>query len=169
MPRPPHPVPYVRDDRETPLCVGRDGERYVGDLGQKGTEEFLQRGLDTPPIGEPSDLPVGLRVTPTAAGAGTGSEVETNRPNCFLWELLDLAEAVDYEGNLLPRSDRLVGHDLSGCHFADLRISSCLDLGKNLPPGQAMSGQDDGRYRERANRNSGYYSQQHGLSTFASE
>jgi len=55
--RPSHPLPYVRDDRETPLCVGRDGERYVGDLGQKGTEEFLQRGLDTPPIGEPSDLP----------------------------------------------------------------------------------------------------------------
>ena len=24
-PRPPHPLPYVRDDRETPLCVGRDG------------------------------------------------------------------------------------------------------------------------------------------------
>src|SRR5205814_5762445 len=23
--RPPHPVPNVRDDRETPLCVGRDG------------------------------------------------------------------------------------------------------------------------------------------------
>jgi hypothetical protein len=25
-PRPSHPAPYVRDDRETPLCVGRDGE-----------------------------------------------------------------------------------------------------------------------------------------------
>jgi hypothetical protein len=24
MPRPSHPLPYVRDDRETPLCVGRD-------------------------------------------------------------------------------------------------------------------------------------------------
>jgi hypothetical protein len=23
-PRPPHPAPYVRDDRETPLCLGRD-------------------------------------------------------------------------------------------------------------------------------------------------
>jgi len=23
-PRPSHPLPYVRDDRETPLCVGRD-------------------------------------------------------------------------------------------------------------------------------------------------
>jgi hypothetical protein len=27
-PHPPHPLPYVRDDRETPLCVGRDGKRY---------------------------------------------------------------------------------------------------------------------------------------------
>jgi hypothetical protein len=33
LPRPPHPVPYVRDDRETPLCVGRDGVGYRGDLG----------------------------------------------------------------------------------------------------------------------------------------
>src|ERR1700737_2735062 len=45
-PRPPHPVPYVRDDRETPLCVGRDGEASKSDLGQAGTEIFLQRGLD---------------------------------------------------------------------------------------------------------------------------
>jgi hypothetical protein len=28
-------LPYVRDDRETPLCVGRDGERCAGDLRQK--------------------------------------------------------------------------------------------------------------------------------------
>jgi hypothetical protein len=27
--------PYVRDDRETPLCAGRDGERYAGDLGPR--------------------------------------------------------------------------------------------------------------------------------------
>jgi hypothetical protein len=38
--------PHVRDDRETPLCVGRDGEGYAGDLPQTGTEIFLQRGLD---------------------------------------------------------------------------------------------------------------------------
>ena len=43
--RPPHPLPYVRDDRETPLRVGRDGERYRSDLGQTGTEIFLLRGL----------------------------------------------------------------------------------------------------------------------------
>src|SRR5882724_2025782 len=26
LPRPLHPAPNVRDDRDTPLCVGRDGE-----------------------------------------------------------------------------------------------------------------------------------------------
>jgi len=46
LPRPPHPVPYVRDDRETPLCVGRDNEGYRADLGQAGRELFLQMGLD---------------------------------------------------------------------------------------------------------------------------
>ena len=44
LPRPPHPVPNVRDDRETPLCVGRDGSVCRGDLGQTGTEIFLQGG-----------------------------------------------------------------------------------------------------------------------------
>src|ERR1700737_3633678 len=38
--------PYVRDDRDTPLCVGRDGGGYRSDLGQAGTEIFLQMGLD---------------------------------------------------------------------------------------------------------------------------
>jgi hypothetical protein len=41
-------LPYVRDDRETPLCVGRDDERGRSDLGEKGTEIFLQKGLDDP-------------------------------------------------------------------------------------------------------------------------
>jgi hypothetical protein len=47
LPRPPHPVPYVRDDRETPLCVGRDGKGYRFDLGRAGTGIFLQMGLDS--------------------------------------------------------------------------------------------------------------------------
>jgi hypothetical protein len=38
----------VRDDRETPLCVGRDGWGYAGDLRQKGTKIFLPTGLDDP-------------------------------------------------------------------------------------------------------------------------
>jgi hypothetical protein len=54
LPRPPHPVPYVRDDRETPLCVGRDGQSSRGDLGGAETEIFLQRGLDTP-VNKPPD------------------------------------------------------------------------------------------------------------------
>ena len=45
-PRPPHPAPYVRDDRETPLCVGRDGKRYRFDLGQQRRGIFLKMGLD---------------------------------------------------------------------------------------------------------------------------
>jgi hypothetical protein len=49
----------VRDDRDTPLCVGRDGERCRSDLGEKNTRIFLQEGLDTDllicPVGH-SDL-----------------------------------------------------------------------------------------------------------------
>src|SRR5712671_1449662 len=40
--------PYVRDDRETPLCVGRDTQSSRRDLGCAKTEIFLQRGLDYP-------------------------------------------------------------------------------------------------------------------------
>ena len=46
-PRPPHPVPYVRDDRETSLCVGQDSTRYRADLGLRKIRIFLQKGLDT--------------------------------------------------------------------------------------------------------------------------
>jgi hypothetical protein len=46
--------PYVRDDRETPLC-GTGWRGYRFDLGQAGNEIFLQMGLDRK-IG---DLPVG--------------------------------------------------------------------------------------------------------------
>jgi hypothetical protein len=45
-PRPPHPVPYVRDDRETPLCVGQDSTRYRADLGLRKIRIFLQTWLD---------------------------------------------------------------------------------------------------------------------------
>jgi hypothetical protein len=47
-PRPPHPVPYVRDDRETPLQRERDVGSSRSDLGQAGTEISLQTGLDGP-------------------------------------------------------------------------------------------------------------------------
>ena len=41
LPRPPHPVPNVRDDRDTPLQGEQDGVGYGGDLGQKGTWEYF--------------------------------------------------------------------------------------------------------------------------------
>src|SRR6267154_5454863 len=40
LPRPPHPIPYVRDDRETPLCAGRDGQSSRGDLGVRKPKYF---------------------------------------------------------------------------------------------------------------------------------
>jgi hypothetical protein len=38
--------PHVRDDRETPLMMRRDGVGYEGDLGRTGMEIFLRMGLD---------------------------------------------------------------------------------------------------------------------------
>ena len=46
MPRPSHPLPYVRDDRETPLRVGRDGERYADDLGMMASNFFGNSEID---------------------------------------------------------------------------------------------------------------------------
>src|ERR1700730_1930747 len=44
LPRPPHPVPNVRDDRDTPLCgTGRDCYRFDS---RAGTEIFLQTHID---------------------------------------------------------------------------------------------------------------------------
>jgi hypothetical protein len=40
-------VPNVRDDRETPLCAGRDGGASRVDLGQAKRNIFLQAGLDS--------------------------------------------------------------------------------------------------------------------------
>src|ERR1700733_13488894 len=42
--RPSHPLPYVRDDRETPLVCGPGWKRHRSDLGQKRTEIFLRGG-----------------------------------------------------------------------------------------------------------------------------
>jgi|ERR1700722_15380466 hypothetical protein len=43
MPRPPQPVPYVRDDRETPLRVGRDDERCEV-IWVKGESKYFCKG-----------------------------------------------------------------------------------------------------------------------------
>jgi hypothetical protein len=54
--RPPHPAAYVRDDRETPLCVGRDGGNQEADLVESRSKIFLRKGLDS----QITDLVVGL-------------------------------------------------------------------------------------------------------------
>src|SRR5260370_19837461 len=46
-PRPPHPVPYVRDDRETPLCLGRDDSLYSC-FYQTGKRKILREGTGHP-------------------------------------------------------------------------------------------------------------------------
>ena len=45
-PRPSHPAPNVRDDRETPLLWVRDSDGCRSDLAEKNTGIFLRRGLD---------------------------------------------------------------------------------------------------------------------------
>jgi len=46
LPRPPHSVPNVRDDRDTPLLVGRNGRSCRTDLGLARSGLFLRRRLD---------------------------------------------------------------------------------------------------------------------------
>jgi hypothetical protein len=86
MPRPSHPAPNVRDDRETPLWRGRDGDGCRSDLGEKRTGIFLSEGLDR----RTGDLPVGqfthfdsscdgLSMPSSGADAGA-SEVLARKP-----------------------------------------------------------------------------------------
>jgi hypothetical protein len=63
--RPPHLPPNVRDDRETPLGVGGDGDKYASDLGFLKIRIFLRTGLDM----QFSDLPVGRSKTARRATA----------------------------------------------------------------------------------------------------
>src|SRR4051812_14710033 len=58
LPRPPHPVPNVRDDRETPLCVGRDGGSSKDASTIEGSGIFFETGLDS----MSADLPVGRKI-----------------------------------------------------------------------------------------------------------
>jgi hypothetical protein len=44
--RPPHPAPYVRDDRDTPLLWARDGRAGSADLPDGESGIFFVRGLD---------------------------------------------------------------------------------------------------------------------------
>jgi hypothetical protein len=59
-------MPNVRDDRETPPLVGRDGARSKVDLPEKHSELFLQAGLDSgiaicPPGGGTAPFSLGSR------------------------------------------------------------------------------------------------------------
>ena len=56
--RPSHPAPNVRDDRDTPLLVGRDGANTTTDLGFGKSEIFFAQGLDRFSRAG-GDLPVG--------------------------------------------------------------------------------------------------------------
>jgi hypothetical protein len=67
-PRPSHPAPNVRDDRETPLSMGRDGRSCKCDLGGAETGLFLRKGLDRK-IGNTPDgqiKPVSLQADETS-------------------------------------------------------------------------------------------------------
>jgi hypothetical protein len=48
VPRPPHPMPNVRDDRAYAPLAGRDSAEVITDLVWVRSEIFLQRGLDDP-------------------------------------------------------------------------------------------------------------------------
>ena len=48
LPRPSHPAPNVRDDRDTPLSWARDGGSSRSDLGQSRSGIFLPPALDQP-------------------------------------------------------------------------------------------------------------------------
>jgi hypothetical protein len=47
LPRPPHPAPNVRDDREAPLLWARDGGSPSADLPEGKSGIFFISGLDT--------------------------------------------------------------------------------------------------------------------------
>ena len=53
--------PRVRDDREPPLCVGRDGGGYRPDSDLRKIRIFLQRGLDRLLVICPSGSPLPIR------------------------------------------------------------------------------------------------------------
>jgi len=59
--RPPHPAPYVRDDRETPLLPGRDDSALLLFLPNRQTRNFLRRGWTLSRGKAAHDLPVELR------------------------------------------------------------------------------------------------------------
>jgi hypothetical protein len=63
--------PRVRDDRDTPLLVGRDGDGYAGDLGRHGTGIFFAMGLDSP--NHTKSSPSGVEFLARRMGGANGS------------------------------------------------------------------------------------------------
>jgi hypothetical protein len=61
-PRPPHPAPNVRDDRDTPLVFGTGCASNKSDLGYPQSDLFFARGLDRFSRKQ-RDLPVGQITT----------------------------------------------------------------------------------------------------------
>jgi hypothetical protein len=55
-PRPSHPAPNVRDDREAPLLWEQDGKGYSSDLGLLKIRIFFQKGLDRGQVICPSGI-----------------------------------------------------------------------------------------------------------------
>jgi hypothetical protein len=47
LPRPPHPAPNVRDDRDTPLSARRDKRIHKSDFSRSRSDLFFARALDT--------------------------------------------------------------------------------------------------------------------------
>src|SRR6266700_2678044 len=56
LPRPPHPVPNVRDDSRSAPLAGQDGKSCKSDLGRSRSDLFFATGLDrnspTLPVGQ---------------------------------------------------------------------------------------------------------------------
>ena len=74
--------PRVRDDRETPLCVGRDGGSSKFDLGEARSGIFLQMGLDSRTTKQPVGQ-ISAKSAPSPDGAPAAvSEIEP-RPRLY--------------------------------------------------------------------------------------
>jgi hypothetical protein len=94
--RPPHPVPNVRDDRDTPLQGERDGCGYGGDLGKARTEIFLEMRLDGPNHIEPVQQirryaqggKEGYELTPSLRAERSNPSRHERGMDCFVASLL---------------------------------------------------------------------------------
>src|SRR5258706_16079353 len=80
LPRPLHPVPNVRDDRDTPLLW--DGMAGVLEviLGGAKTEIFLQRGLDCP-----NQIENSQQIKSVIPGCATWAQARNPYSRSWLW------------------------------------------------------------------------------------